>query len=325
MTRRATWLRLAPLFLLAAFVSAACGGATPGATAASTGAASAPPAAIAKACDLLTDADIVAITGTTVVSKDSNVADTIYENHCRWTLKRPDGGTGTLDLGILSPGGREVYDHSGGTSGLQSIGGLPADAAGLDTNTGSVFAVRGDVLIDVFTLSLLLETDTDIEIARTVLERLFGGGGPTATVPGGGEATAPTGATVSDPCTLLTDEQIKEVTGFAALGKTSTPRGGMWDAACTWEVHGASVVPANITLTIKSPGGRAIWDQYMVPIQGEFTAVDGLGDAAFSKVHWPTHVLAGDTYLSIQFTDMPDPEGPISTDLARRVVENLPG
>lgn len=325
MTRPTTWRWLALLLLPAAFAAAACGGAAPSASTAAGGATSPPPVAIARACDLLTDADIESITGTTVVSKSDNVADTIYANHCRWTLQRPDGGNGTLDLGVFSPGGRELYDHSGGTAGLEPLEGLPADDAGLDTNTGSVFAVQGDTLVDVTTLSILSDTDKDVQLARKVLERLFGAGGPAATTSTGGQATSSTGGTVSDPCTLLTDQEILEVTGFAVLGKTGGPRGGMWNAACVWEVQGAGVVPATVTVTIKSPGGRTTWDQYMVPIQGEFTQVAGLGDAAFAKVHWPTHVVVGDTYVSVQLIDSPDPEGPVSTELARRVVEKLTG
>jgi hypothetical protein len=63
----------------------------------------------------------------------------------------------------------------------------------------------------------------------------------------------------------------------------------------------------------------------MVPIQGEFTAVAGLGDAAFEKVLWPTHVLSGDTYFSVQAKGFPDPEAPTSTELARHVEAHVRG
>ena len=321
--------RFAMVIALAATALAACGGAPPAATSAGPGGSSAPATGaaptIARACELLTDADIQEITGTTVVSRDDNVADTVYANHCRWTLQRPDGGSGTLDLGVLSPGGRDRYDHTGGDAGLEPIDGLPADDAGTDDLTGSIFAVRGDTMVDVFTVTLALSTATEVEVTRRVLERLFGGAGPAGTATPGGQPTQAAGGTPGDPCELLSDEDIKEVTGFDAVGKEGTVRVGLWDNQCLWEVDGASEVPAALTVTIKSPGGRANWDQYMIPIQGEFTAVDGLGDAAFGKVHWPTHVLVGDTYFSVQFLDFPDPETPVNTELARRIVENLGG
>ena len=128
-----------------------------------------------------------------------------------------------------------------------------------------------------------------------------------------------------DPCGLLSDQDILEITGLEATGKEGSISFGLWDAQCVWQVQGTGSVPATLKVTIKSPGGRANWDQYMIPIQSEFTAVDGLGEAAFAKVHWPTHVLVGDTYISVQFADFPDPEGPVSTELARRVVANLGG
>jgi hypothetical protein len=300
----------------------ACGGTTPGVSSAPMGAATAPPA-VGPACDLLTDAAIERITGATVESKTDSIADTVYANACRWTLKRTDGGTAELDLGILSPGGRDRYDHSGGVDGLAPIDGLPADAAGEDSNTGTIFAVRNDTLVDVFTLGLGTRQAIPVELTRAVLEHLFGSSGPAATP--GATTSTPGGDAVADPCSLLTDVEILDVTGFAATGHAITPTGGLWDTSCVWQVAGASEVPASITVTIKSPDGRANWDQYMVPFTSEFTAVPSLGDAAYEKVHWPTHVLVGDTYLSVKFSDFPDPEGPVSTDLARRVVAHLAG
>jgi hypothetical protein len=165
-------LRLASLAACALLV-AACGGASPTVTPtpppskAATGSAPA-------ACTLLSDEDLLGLTGSTVTKMEDNVADTVYANHCRWTLKRSNGGSGTVDLGILSPGGRDRYDHSGGGDGLKPIEGLPADDAGTDDITGTIFAVRGDTLVDVFTLSLGLTPAQEIEIAKLVLLHLPG-------------------------------------------------------------------------------------------------------------------------------------------------------
>lgn len=325
MNQRTLQSRLNLGMVLALFAVGGCGGAAPGASSPTASSPVAPaattPTAAARACELLTDADIESIMGVTVVSKADNVQDTVYANHCRWTLKRSDGGTGSLDLGVLVPEGRERYDHSGGASGLERVEGLPADDAGIDSNTGSVFAVRGDTLVDVFTVGMGSAKAQMVEVARRVLEHLFGLAASTATPPTGGQATGG----VSDPCSLLTDDEILEVTGRAPSSHEGGARFGAFTTGCIWQVQGAGMMPATITVLMKNPGGRASWDQYLVPIQGEFTAVPGLGDAAFAKVHWPTHVVVGDTYVSVQFVDSPDPEGPISTELARRVVEKVRG
>jgi hypothetical protein len=322
----------AVLLLILAFAAAACGSATappaggtaaPGGTAA-LGASGAPPA-IAPACDLLSDEELATITGATVVSKDDNVADTVYANHCRWTLQRPDGGNGTVDLGILSPEGRQRYDVTSEQTAFEPFEGLPADDAGGDPESATIYAVRGDTLVDVYALGLGLSREATGELARAVLQRLFGASGPGGTAGTGAQPTAPAanGGSVSDACTLLADAEILEVTGAAARSDTGGPRFGMWNVGCIWELEGEGLLPATVELLIKSPGGRASWDQYMVPIQGEFTAVAGLGDAAFEKVLWPTHVISGDTYFSVQVKNLPNSEAPFATELARRVAAHL--
>ena len=176
MIRSTSGLRRAALLAACTLAAAACGGGSPAPTG-TTGTTATPTptqatSSVPKACTLLSDDDLLGLTASTVQSMDDDVADTVYANHCRWTLERSDGGTGTVDLGILSPGGRERYDHSGGVNGLEPIEGLPADDAGTDDITGSIFAVRGDTLVDVFTLSLGLSPAQEIEIAKLVLLHL---------------------------------------------------------------------------------------------------------------------------------------------------------
>jgi hypothetical protein len=296
---------------------------TPAAGASGAPNGSAAPVAIPPACTVLSDTDIAAITGLAVVSKDDDVADTVYANHCRWTIRRADGGAGTLDLGLLSPEGRERYDRTSEQLAFEPFDGLPADAAGGDPDSASIYAVRGDTLVDVYALGLGLSRETTGELARRVLEQLFGLAPTAPSV--GPQATTGGGVSVADPCTLLTDADILEVTGAAPISHASSPWFGQWDSNCTWQIEGGGPVPATIKVFVRSPGGRASWDQYLVPIQGEFTAVPGLGDAAFEKVQWPTHVLAGDTYVSVQLAGGSSTDVTLSTELARRVVARLGG
>lgn len=172
--------RLVALALLAS-ITAACGGgaataappdgglpsnaaatmAPAGTDAADTGA----PAAAVRACDLLSDADIEELTGSTVVEKLDNVLDTTYANHCRWNLK-----AGEINLGVVAPGGRTFYDERiGFINGLEPVEGLDAEIATLQDLTGSIFAVKNDVLVDIFTIGIVAP---DVDIVARVLENL---------------------------------------------------------------------------------------------------------------------------------------------------------
>jgi hypothetical protein len=120
-----------------------------------------------KACDLLSDQDIEDITGATVTEKLDNVADTVYANHCRWSLS-----AGEINLGIISPGGREHYDrYVAIITGLEAVDGLPADIATRQDLTGTIFAVKDDTLVDVFTIGVVAP---DEDIVRRVLDNLGG-------------------------------------------------------------------------------------------------------------------------------------------------------
>ncbi|HET9852794.1 MAG TPA: hypothetical protein VFP56_09840 [Candidatus Limnocylindrales bacterium] len=119
----------------------------------------------ARACDLLSDADLQEITQSAVIAKTDTAADTIFANFCRWNLPGAE-----IDLGVVSPGGRAWYDeHVAILNGLQPVSGLPADVAVLQELTGSIFAVKGDTYIDLFTIGVRAP---DEDLVRRVLENL---------------------------------------------------------------------------------------------------------------------------------------------------------
>lgn len=155
------------LLLVLASVLAACGGGAPVASATSSslapqpsaGGGATPPASAAGdliACELLGDEEIAQIVdGAIIGSMIDDAQDTIHANHCRWTLQDGSGGMlGQVDLGIRSPGGRSLYDESFAILGWDAVEGLPADDAIRDPDAGGIVAVRGDVLVDVFTVFL---------------------------------------------------------------------------------------------------------------------------------------------------------------------------
>ena len=121
----------------------------------------------ARACDLLSDADLQEITSSPVLEKTDTAMDTIFANFCRWNLQGAE-----IDLGIISPGGRAWYDeHVAILNGLKPVSGLPADIAVLQELTGSIFAVKGDTYIDLFTLGVRAP---DEDLVRRIIENLGG-------------------------------------------------------------------------------------------------------------------------------------------------------
>jgi hypothetical protein len=141
--------------------------ATTGPTATSGGNGNGNGVTSARACDLLSDADLQEITQSAVIAKTDTAMDTIFANFCRWNLPG-----GEIDLGIVSPGGRVWYDeHVAILNGLQPVTGLPADVAVLQELTGSIFAVKGDTYIDLFTIGVRAP---DEDLVRRVLENLGG-------------------------------------------------------------------------------------------------------------------------------------------------------
>ena len=235
-------------------------------------------------------------------------------------LRRPDGGDGTLDVGILSPGGRERYDHSGGADGLEPIDGLPADIAGGDGDAGIV--LRGSWRHVGGHLHPRPRVDRECCRARET--------GPRAPWRVHGAGRHPRNRPKrrrGRERTLQAPDRRRHPRRYVPPGTAahralrSATRGG------TRPARGTSRAPARCPRRSRStsrapaaaPAGTSTWSRSS---RGSRPST-AFGHAAFEQAHWPTHVLVGDVYVSVQFRDFPDPEGPMTTDLARRVVANL--
>lgn len=145
-----------------------------------------------------------------------------------------------------------------------------------------------------------------------------GTGAPPASAPGGGNATeAPGGpASVGEPCTLLTEAEIRQVTGFDVrwtFPNEGVP--GQLPVGCNWSL-GTSEAGADIVIGVRSPGGAALFD----PAEGD--PVEGIGDRATQTEPAVVETVKGDTYVSVTYIgyeDRPD----ITRELARLIMEKV--
>jgi hypothetical protein len=176
---RPFFIRLALVALLA-MAAAACSqgpGATGGAT---TNPAPSGPTATAgattpttgggsgrAACDILGDAEIKEILGLTVASKNPEPADTVYENVCRWTFAE----FGEMDLGVIDTGAKDFFDRVADIEGGTEIAGL-GDRAIKTELTGSIMALAGDTMVDLFTLSTGTSDEAEQALVQRVLDNL---------------------------------------------------------------------------------------------------------------------------------------------------------
>jgi hypothetical protein len=110
------------------------------------------PAGSVDVCALLSPADILAATGRAVATKTPGPVMGIFDQGCSWELAT---GTGdvvawSIDLGVITPGGRSYFDRYLGPDG-EPISGL-GDAA-VEESAGGITAVKADTLVSVFVIA----------------------------------------------------------------------------------------------------------------------------------------------------------------------------
>ena len=138
--------------------------------------------------------------------------------------------------------------------------------------------------------------------------------GPGGTDPG---ATGGTGVSLPDACELLSDEDIKEITGWTVASKAPYALFNPWPTDCEWAFEEGFPV---IILGVVSPGGKDDLEK-AVKFEGGATEIAGVGDRAVrTELIGNLLVLRGDTVLDIQ-TDFGEDED--EEALAKRVLENL--
>lgn len=182
---------------------------------------------------------------------------------------------------------------------------------------------------DTYGAALLLALATAGVLASCSSPTATAGAGPTAGAataappapasPAGSGTTGPGTGTTVEACSLLTDADIKEITGFDVAEVIPDPADTTFPSACEWRVEGAAW---QVVLGVSSPGGQATWNSLVPYTQGE--AVTGIGDEAFlAEAGGDLMVRRGDTFFDIQYVAVGEPLGTLDR-LAKRVLENLP-
>jgi hypothetical protein len=156
------------------------------------------------------------------------------------------------------------------------------------------------------------------------------GGAAATQQPGGGVATqAPAGGGETvDACALLSEADIKEVTGLDTESSTPGPQLGIFEHGCEWQlIDDDAIVPPAVVLGLKTSGGRRYYDTYFKPFNAGagYETIAGLGDEAVDAEAGAVLVVAGDAFMNLQYVGLgvPEDDTELAAELARKVVANL--
>jgi hypothetical protein len=146
-----------------------------------------------------------------------------------------------------------------------------------------------------------------------------GPGGPGATTAGadptqapvGGQTTqAPPAGPAVDACALLTDEDIKAVTGYAVAKKTPGPQGGLMgdSSGCLWDLTANEIIPPSIALGVISTGGKSYYEQYFKPFNAGagYELLPGVGDEVWDAGSGVIQGVKGDVFFNLQYLGKDD-------------------
>ena len=169
------------------------------------------------------------------------------------------------------------------------------------------------------------------------------GGGEATTTPGGPAATTAGGATQApggstsnggtvtqapgnggtaiDPCTLLTDEEIRSPTGFSPKSHASESL-GVFASGCAWELDNEGAAPWSITVGVTTTGGRDFYDRYIAPPVGEGEVIEGVGDDALQSDVGDVTAVKGDTVFSVLYIEFPSRDE-VAIPLAKAIAAKL--
>jgi hypothetical protein len=128
----------------------------------------------------------------------------------------------------------------------------------------------------------------------------------------------------TDPCTVLTDEEVQAATGYSVLNKKAFPGNGGPESGCDWALKTDAGVPGmhRISMSIRRPGGR---ERFNFMSSGSLEKIPEVGDGAIKSggntdgTFW---AVSGDTLVTLRYA-MPvtvsDPD-PLVVPLLKTIV-----
>lgn len=162
-----------------------------------------------------------------------------------------------------------------------------------------------------------------------------GGGGAATTSAAPGPSTGvgaqpstvgtqpPRGAAL-DPCALLTDADIEQVTGRAVDNSTPGSLGGSFSNACSWELArgDADITPVTIDLAVISPHGVEYYETNVAPF--ETTRISGIGDEAVVDGAGGITAVKGDTLVSVLVIAVGQVDETFTRELTQAALSRVP-
>jgi len=131
------------------------------------------------------------------------------------------------------------------------------------------------------------------------------------------------GGPASDPCSLLTDEEIKTATGFSPISATAGPTMGVFDVGCEWELDNeGGGVPWSIVVGVRAEGGREFYDDYFAPPVGEGEVLVGVGDDALQTDLGDVNAVRNDVMFSVSYIEFPS-RNDVPVALAKAIASKL--
>jgi ABC-type glycerol-3-phosphate transport system substrate-binding protein len=104
-------------------------------------------------------------------------------------------------------------------------------------------------------------------------------------------------------CDLLTDAQIKELTGHEVEAKEAGKTLYTATNGCTWTLKSAVDNPTVVVIGVIDPGGKTMFDN-LFGATGDANRVTGLGDAAI-QVNDQVIFVRGDTMVALMYSTFP--------------------
>jgi hypothetical protein len=304
----------------------ACGGTGPSATPGPTLPGSTPagatlqPGLTVDACTVLSDAEIQAATGESVVERQlSDLRPDVFPSICDIEL---DGG-GSLTVSVRASGGRSLYETSFEPFIGDDDGYLDEAILGLGDKAGSsggdaVMVLKGDVLFEV--MYFAFGSNDELSVARYLSEIVLAKLPCLATgCVGFTPPPPPSTAAAIDLCALLTDEEIEQATGFKPSEHDPATEFGS-DASCYWTLSTGEVFPGRLTLNILESGGAEEFGFLTTAYDPPLEHIAGLGDDAVQTATIPDgaiYALVGDRLVTLEFSV------PLSIDDPYALVESL--